>query len=162
MSSLKKRFATAAAVAVAAPMLVIASAGTSSAAGTVTWQTDGNCLGVVLNYPTAQGIEFTDPLWLHGCSAPGYTSVTWQDTNYGSNQWTEKPTADTSMCLTAYYDHSVYLETCKNGGAGNSFERWHEINSGGNWYLQNVATGEYLNASNTVSAHTSTTKQAWH
>src|SRR5690348_15465093 len=119
MFRMKKRFAAAAAVALATPLLVVASAGTSSAASSIKWETTGGCIGVVLNYPTAIGIAYTDPLWLQNCSAPGYTSTTWIDTNYGSNQWTEKPTADTSMCLTAYYDHSVYLETCKNGGAGN-------------------------------------------
>lgn len=55
----------------------------------------------------------------------------------------------------------MYFEACKNSGAGNSFERWREISSGGNRYLQNVATGEYLTG-NTSKAWTSTSKQAWH
>jgi len=134
---------------------------TASAATAVTWKDAGN--GLCLGYPVNTldtDITGDDPR-LYDCSAPGWTSVYWIDVNEGNNQWLEKPKIDPGQCLTAYYDHSVYFEACKNGGTGNSFERWREISSGGNWYLQNVATGEYLTGSG-AKMWTSTYKQAWH
>jgi hypothetical protein len=160
MSRVKKKFAAAAVVAAAVPLVMVAAAGSASAASTITWKNAGNglCLGYGIN--TFATDVATDP-YLESCSAPGWTSVSWVDVSEGGGQWLEKPNVDQGLCMTAYYNHSVYFEACKNGGAGNSFERWREISSGGNWYLQNVATGEYLNG-NTSKAWTSTYKQPWH
>ncbi|GAA2010475.1 hypothetical protein GCM10009839_00470 [Catenulispora yoronensis] len=157
MSRLKKLIPLAAVI-VATPLIVTGTASTASAASTITWKTNGVCLGYALS-TFANNVSNLDNVWTEDCSAPGYSSVYWIDSNVTSNIWLEHPDVDTSLCLTAYKDHSVYFEHCK---ANNNYERWREIHVGSVWHLQNVATGEYLNGGGTYKqVHTSTYAQAW-
>lgn len=92
------------------------------------------------------------------CGAPGFQSVSWIDSSVGS-AWLEHPDVDTSLCLTAYKDHSVYFEHCK---ANDTYERWREIHVGTIWHLQNAATGEYLRGGgNRQQVYTNAAPQAW-
>lgn len=159
-----KKLASLASVCVATPLLMVGGATAARADSWVTWQTNTSYSGC-LAYTTAVigGAVNQDNLNMRDCNNPGaWGHVNFYDVNEGSGQWLEKPGADLSLCMTAYYDHSVYFESCQNGGAGNSYERWYENNIGDGWTLQNVATGEYLNCDSYGNVYTATFPQIWH
>ena len=157
LSRLKKKLAGIAAVAVVTPIVVLGASGSASAASTITWKTSGRCLGYGLS-TFANNVSNLDQVLTIDCSAPGFQSVSWIDSAVGS-AWLEHPDVDTSLCLTAYKDHSVYFEHCK---ANNTYEEWREIHVGSIWHLQNVATGEYLRGGgDRQQVYTSASPQAW-
>ncbi|MET9375810.1 hypothetical protein ABZX98_16895 [Streptomyces sp. NPDC002992] len=75
-----------------------------------------------------------------------------------------KPNESRGYCMTAYWDHDVYLEPC----TGNNYQRWTEAydNNMGGWRLINKATGEFLDSNGTdVYSHQGSDwnyYQLWH
>ena len=162
MSHLKKKVASLASVCVATPLLMLGAATAAHADGTVTWQTSTAMSGCLQYGLTLIGnTQGTDP-FVGGCNPSGWRSDQFYDVDEGSGQWLERAANSPHLCMTAYWDHSVYFESCANGGSGNSYERWREINTGGGWHLQNVATGEYLNSNSNGTVYTDAFQQYWH
>lgn len=158
-----KKLASLASVCVATPLLMVGAASAAHADSSVTWQTNTAFSGCLAYTTSAFGGLNVDNLNMRDCTNPGaWGYVNFYDVNEGSGQWLEKPGNFLSQCMTAYWDHSVYFETCKNNGTGNSYERWYENYTGAGWTLQNVATGEYLNCDSSGNVYTSQFPQLWH
>ena len=161
---IKKSVASLSTIIFATSAVVVATAATSSAASTITWtqQQSGECL----SYTDAAGS--IDGPWLKQCLWPFPLKHTWIDTQRSDGTWLEQPSADTSLCMTAYKDHSVYFEKCKmgsDGQLGNDWERWYETKEADGWHLMNKATDLWLDGSNGniyAEPFNSGTYQVWH
>ncbi|MFJ5549483.1 RICIN domain-containing protein [Streptomyces sp. NPDC093225] len=127
-----KRIARALATAGAAAALVVGLTTSAHADGWVTWKHEfsGKCLGFDSLIP----LHPNDVRFYDGCDSYG---AQWYEV-YNSNDGTYslKTKENTDACLTAYWDHDVYVERCN----GNDYQRWYEVRTSEGWKLKHKAT----------------------
>ncbi|MFI9722890.1 ricin-type beta-trefoil lectin domain protein [Streptomyces sp. NPDC052396] len=128
-------------LALAAPLLVVATSTAAHADGDVKWvhNNGGGCLTAMSDPPRGWKEVGLYPCW--------FGAANWHDVNVGGDVWIERMADVPSVCLAAYKDHDAYVEGCSDGV--NDYQRWREQRVNGGWKLQNVATGECLDSDNT-------------
>lgn len=134
-------------VALAVPSLLFtASGGAFADSNNVTWKdgATGRCLSWYAEGITGGSLG----LDTEACDGSGRGYQQWRDIHNSDGSWYEKPASTNylntwvNLCLTAYYNHTAYIEPCK----GNDYERWYEVNTSSGWHLKNKATGLLLDS----------------
>jgi hypothetical protein len=154
--SVSKMLLTVAAV----PAMIVAAAGSASAAssGNVTWK--GGWSGQWLCSQVDYGPVTT-------CWNQSAQGVPWTDRQNSDGSWNEVD--QWGRCLTGYWT-SVYVESCNSASNGtNNWERWNEISTATGWKLKNVQTGYILDEDNNYHVYANATDygnsdahQRWH
>ncbi|MEV5505597.1 RICIN domain-containing protein [Streptomyces orinoci] len=131
-----KRIAQAVGTMALAPALVLGLSTAAHADGDVHWihKNDDKALKVTWAH------DHPDRLTVSGGNSDIWTD--WHDVAQSDGSWLEKSQVDLNYCMTAYYDHDVYMERC----SGNNFQRWDEVNTGNGWKLVNRQTHECLDS----------------
>ncbi|MGW2492079.1 RICIN domain-containing protein [Streptomyces sp. NPDC001606] len=132
------------AVTAVAASTILSSPAAHASAPKVTWHDDATGKYLVYQPNTESAVETVDHTWYNG-------PYDWSDFQQSDGSYIETPYGVSNVCLTAYWDNSVYMENCK---PNNDYERWYEEWQGNGWRLRNKATGYYLdsNASGSVYA----------
>ncbi|MFD7019281.1 ricin-type beta-trefoil lectin domain protein [Streptomyces sp. NPDC059161] len=132
--------------ALVAPLLVVGASAAAHADGDVVWnhKNGGGCLSGMWDHHSGW-----NDVGLYPCS---FGASQWHDVNVGGNVFIERMAQVPGSCLAGYTDHDAYVEACSSGQ--NDYQRWREINTGDGWKLQNVATGECLDANDASKVYT--------